>query len=94
MADTAPNAHTHLAKQVARLQTERGLSIEELAGRASIDRAELERILRAEAEVGADVILLLSAALGVEPGELLNGIAWVRDGKGGGEYRVDDPEGG
>ncbi len=91
MTDFAPDAHTHFAAQVARLQREGGLSTDELAERSSIDRGELERILRAEAAIGADLILLLAQALGVEPGELLNGIVWVRDGKGGGEYRRQGP---
>lgn len=93
MTDQPSDAHAHFATQVARLQRELGLSVEALAERASIDQAELERILRAEAAVGADVILLLAHALGVEPGELLNGIVWVRDGKGGGEYRLQGSDG-
>jgi DNA-binding Xre family transcriptional regulator len=87
------DAYRHFAAQVSRLHGERGLSPEELAERSGIDRAELGSILSGEGEVTADTILLLCAALEVVPGELLDGIAWVPDGRGGGEYRLQDPEG-
>jgi transcriptional regulator with XRE-family HTH domain len=92
MTDQNLNAHSYFARQVARLQFERGLSIAALAERAGIDRATLELILRGEGEVAADTILLLAGALGVEPGDLLNGLAWVRDSQGGGEYRLVDSD--
>jgi transcriptional regulator with XRE-family HTH domain len=81
----------NFARRVARTQRVRGLSTDDLAERAEIDRVELDRILRAEGPVRLDTVLLLAGALGVEPGELLEGIAWVADGEGGGEYRVEKP---
>ncbi|HEX4305568.1 MAG TPA: helix-turn-helix transcriptional regulator [Solirubrobacterales bacterium] len=85
------DAYAYFAEQVARLQRERGLSTGDLAERSGIDRTDLESILSGEGEVAADTILLLSTALEVEPGELLDGIAWVRDDRGGGEYRLKGP---
>jgi hypothetical protein len=39
-------------------------------------------------------IYQLAGALGVSPGELYDGVAWIPEGEGGGEYRIDDrPEG-
>jgi transcriptional regulator with XRE-family HTH domain len=81
----------HLAAKVARLQRERGSSAEALAARAQLDLEEVESILRGEAPVALDVIFLLAGALEVEPAELLDGLAWVPDGEGGGEYRHADP---
>jgi transcriptional regulator with XRE-family HTH domain len=92
MSRRAPDVYVHFAEQVARLQRERGLSTSELAEQSGIDRDELGAILDGKGEVAADTILLLSAALEVEPGELLDGIAWVRDGRGGGEYQLRDPK--
>jgi transcriptional regulator with XRE-family HTH domain len=82
------DVYAYFAEQVARLQREKGLSSEDLAKRSGIDRVELESILKGQGRVAADTILLLGAAFGVEPGELLDGIAWVSDGQGGGEYRL------
>jgi transcriptional regulator with XRE-family HTH domain len=89
------DAKRHFAGNVARLQHDRGLSDVTLAARAKLDRDELAGILRGEGEVLLDAIFLLAGALGVEPGELLKGIAWIPDeDEGGGEYRVEDPSAG
>ena len=93
MSERAPDAYVHFGRQVARLQVERGLTIGELAKRSGIEPSELVLILDGEGEVDAETILLLSKALKIAPGELLDGIAWVRDDTGGGEYRLRDPEG-
>jgi hypothetical protein len=31
--------------------------------------------------------------LDVEPGQLHEGVAWIPDGEGGGEFRIDEPDG-
>lgn len=84
----------HFAEKIARLQAERGLSNEDLAARAKLGVGDLEAILRGEGRVDLDAIFLLAGALGVAPGELLEGIVWVPDevGRGGG-YRADDSSG-
>lgn len=75
------------SEQVLRRQRDQGLSDKELAARAKLDPQELKEILGGEGEVPLDVIFLLAGALGVEPGKLLEGLAWTPDGEGGGEYR-------
>jgi transcriptional regulator with XRE-family HTH domain len=83
----------HFAATVARLQRDRGFSDKELAARAKLGTSDLRAIQDAEGQIGVDVIFLLAGALGVEPGQLLKGIAWDPDASGGaGGYRFD-PEG-
>jgi transcriptional regulator with XRE-family HTH domain len=84
----------HFAARVADLQRDRGLSNEELADLAKLDLGELGEILGAEGQVALDTIFLLAGALGVEPGDLLEGIAWVPEREeGGGGYVPDEPGG-
>lgn len=83
----------HFADRVARLQLGGGLSNQALAERAKLSPDELDEILRAESPLSLDAIFLLAGALGVEPGDLLDGIEWLPDGRGGGEYRADCPDG-
>lgn len=79
--------------KVSRLQRALGFSDHELAARSGLDPDELEAVLRGEGKIAPEVLFLLAGALGVEPGDLLEGIAWVPDGEGGGEYRRADPGG-
>jgi transcriptional regulator with XRE-family HTH domain len=94
MTQSPPDPERHFAEKVARLQRGLNLSDEELAARANLDPGELEEILEGKGKVPLDAIILLAGALTVEPRELLDGLAWVADGKGGGEYRAVDPPGG
>lgn len=91
MSQQPSDPKRHFADNIARLQRDLELSDEELAARAKLDPGELEKILAGEGRVALDVIFLLAGALEVEPGELLDGLAWVPDGEGGGEYR-DRPD--
>jgi transcriptional regulator with XRE-family HTH domain len=91
MNGLANDPNRHFAHKVARLQHDQGLSNEALATRAKLDPDELAEILRGEGQVALDTIFLLAGALEVEPGQLLGGIVWVRDDRGDGEYRIDDP---
>jgi transcriptional regulator with XRE-family HTH domain len=87
-------AREHLAVTIEGLLRQERLSVDELAERSKIDRPVLERILRGEAEASFDSVYRLAGALGVEPGRLFEGIAWVPDGAGGGRFRRDDAQGG
>jgi transcriptional regulator with XRE-family HTH domain len=73
---------------VERLRGQRGYSLAQLAERSGMGTAELEAILRGESEAHVDSILRLAGALDVSPGKLYEGVAWIPDGEGGGEYRV------
>lgn len=53
-----------------------GLSQEEVGVRASIHRTEISMLERALRLPRSDTLVKLAGALGVEPGELLDGIAW------------------
>jgi transcriptional regulator with XRE-family HTH domain len=78
------------AANVDRLRGERGYTVDQLAERSRLGREELEAILRGEKEAHVDSIYLLAGSLEVTPGELYAGVAWIPDGEGGGEYRIDD----
>jgi transcriptional regulator with XRE-family HTH domain len=78
------------AANVDRLRGERGYTVDQLAERSRLGREELAAILRGETEAHVDSIYLLAGSLGVTPGELYEGVAWVPDGEGGGEYRIDE----
>jgi transcriptional regulator with XRE-family HTH domain len=77
---------SRFAINVERLRRRAGLSPDEVAERAQIDREELDVLLRGDAEARVDTIYLLAGALEVEPGALFEGVTWV-PGEG---YRVDD----
>jgi transcriptional regulator with XRE-family HTH domain len=87
------DASGNFARRLAEMQQVRAVSTRSLAERAGIERADLDRILRGEGPIPLDAVFLLAGALGVEPRRLLEGIAWIPDGEGGGCYRAVDPGG-
>jgi transcriptional regulator with XRE-family HTH domain len=54
-----------------------GLSQEELSFRAALHRTEIGLLERGARLPRIDTLAKLSGALGIEPGDLLTGIAWV-----------------
>ncbi len=88
MSDSARKAGSALVGKIEDLRRERGLSVEELAARAEVDPSVLESLAEGSPDVGISVLGHLAAALDVEPSELLEGIEWAADGRGGGEYRI------
>jgi transcriptional regulator with XRE-family HTH domain len=89
MAQKPKDARMRFAANVERLRSERGYSLDQLAGRSQLGPDELDAILRGEREADVDSIYRLAGSLDVGPGELYDGVAWVPDGEGGGEYRID-----
>jgi transcriptional regulator with XRE-family HTH domain len=75
MTDRSSDANKRFAADLTRLRISRGWSVEELAERSQLDLAELESILGGEGEVPLDAIILLSRALSVAPGDLIDGTA-------------------
>jgi transcriptional regulator with XRE-family HTH domain len=69
------------------------MSLEELAERSQLDREAIVRILRCETEARLETIYLLAGGLGVDPGKLFEGIAWIPDDEDGGRYAIEDPDG-
>jgi transcriptional regulator with XRE-family HTH domain len=80
MADTDRDARERFAANIERLRRRDGLSVEELAARADVDARELEEILGADREAAYGTIAALAGALGVEVGELFEGIRWTPPG--------------
>lgn len=92
MPNETGNAGAVLVARVEALRRARAWTIDDLAERAEISLELLERFLADTPDVGVSVVLRLAGALGVEPDELLRGIEWIPDGRGGGGYRVGDPD--
>jgi transcriptional regulator with XRE-family HTH domain len=59
-----------------RLRKAAGLSQEEAAVRASLHRTAVGQLERGERVARADTIAKLAGVLGVDPGDLFDGIAW------------------
>jgi len=94
MPQKPEDARMRFAANVERLCRQHGYSMDQLVERSQIGRDELDAILRGDAEADVDSIYRLAGALEVTPGELHEGVAWIPDGKGGGELRVEEPPGG
>jgi transcriptional regulator with XRE-family HTH domain len=88
MADKTRKAGEVLVGRIEALRREHDLSIDDLARRAEMSPDDLRGFLAETPDIGVSAILRLAGALGVEPGELVGGIEWAPDGRGGGEYRV------
>lgn len=81
------------AANLGRAMAEKGLSVEQVADRAEIHTGHLCLILRGKRMVQLDTLVKLAGALDLPPERLLEGVEWVPDGRGGGEFR-SRPEGG
>jgi transcriptional regulator with XRE-family HTH domain len=90
MAQNPQEARMRFATTVERLRRQHGYSLDRLAERSELGKEELEAILRGEAEADVETIYRLAGALDCSPGDLYEGVAWVPDGEGGGEYRIDE----
>ncbi len=90
MTDRRERARVCFAANVERLRRRDGITIAELVERSELDRETIEGLLRGETEPHLDTIYLIAGALGVDPANLFEGVAWIPDGRGGGEYRIRD----
>lgn len=78
-----------------RLRHGSGMSVAELVERSQTEEAEVRGILGGTKEPRYGTIALLAGALGVEPGELFRGIAWVPPREGvRGHFVVEQTGGG
>jgi transcriptional regulator with XRE-family HTH domain len=64
-------------RNLRRIRKERGYSQETLAFRAEVHRTEVSLLERGNRDPGVNMTLRLAGALGVGPGELLAGAAFV-----------------
>jgi transcriptional regulator with XRE-family HTH domain len=92
MTDPNRNAQTRFGANVEELRRRAGLSLEALAERSQLDRADLAGILGGEIEARAGTVYLLAGALGVDPADLFDGMSWTPPADGGSGYAVDEPK--
>jgi transcriptional regulator with XRE-family HTH domain len=71
-----------------------GISQEELGFRADLHRTEIGMLERGIRLPRIDTLLKLAGALGVEPGELLDGMGWSAGAVTPGRFRVGDGDAG
>lgn len=81
------------AQNLARHRQALGLSQEELAGRADIHRTQISLIEGGKRMPRLDTLVKLAGALGVEPGDLLDGIAWEPTVTKVGQFKVAEADG-
>ena len=74
---------------LARLRERSGITQEELAFRASLHRTEIGLLERGGRLPRIDTLAKLAGALGVEPGELFNGITWTPGDFRRGQFKPD-----
>ena len=70
MAAHTPEVLNRVAANVRALRKRRGLTQEELAEKAELDERRVQRIERAEVDVGIVALAMLAHALDVPPGRL------------------------
>jgi len=92
MPAAVPEPTRQFASNVRRTMVEKGLTVSDLADRAELSRNHVNLILRGRRKVQLDTLLKLAGALAVPPEQLLEGIEWVSDGRGGGEFRASGPD--
>jgi transcriptional regulator with XRE-family HTH domain len=64
-------------RNLRRIRREHGYSQEALAFRAEVHRTEISLLERGKRDPGVNMTLRIAGALGVDPGELLAGAAFV-----------------
>jgi transcriptional regulator with XRE-family HTH domain len=92
MTAAVPEPMRQFVSNLTRLIAERGVTPAELAARADIHRSHLTLILAGERRVQLDTLVKLAGALEVPPEQLLEGVEWISDGQGGGEFRSRRPD--
>jgi len=87
------NVAERFGKNLARCRKRVGISQEETAVRASLHRTAVGQLERAERVARVDTLVKLAGALGVEPGELLDGLGWEPGGTRLGSFNFEsEPE--
>ena len=77
---------TSLGQQIRRLREEKGLSQEEFAGLADLDRAYYGGIERGERNVAALNLIKIAEALDVDVGDLFPPLSAIRHATKGGRH--------
>ncbi len=84
------NVAAHFGRNLARCRKRVGISQEEAAVRASLHRTAVGQLERGERTARVDTLIKLAGALGVEPGELLDGLEWEPGGTRLGGFELPD----
>lgn len=79
-------------KNLARQREAAGLSQEEVGVRAEVHRTEVSQLERAQRTPRIDTLVKLAGAVGVEPADLLDGIAWTPATVQPGCFEQPDPD--
>ena len=91
MTAAVPEPMRQFVSNLSREIERRGLSMADVAARAEIHPGHLALILAGERMIQLDTLVKLAGALGVAPERLLEGVEWVSDGQGGGEFLSGPP---
>jgi transcriptional regulator with XRE-family HTH domain len=78
-------------RNLKRIRKGRGYSQEALAFRAEVHRTEISLLERGKRDPGVNMTLRLAGALGVDPGELLVGAAFIPSADGREAHFTYDP---
>jgi transcriptional regulator with XRE-family HTH domain len=89
MTDTNKEAQARFGANVEDLRQRAGLSLDGLAERSQLDRADLNGILNGDSEASASTAYRLAGALGVDPGDLFSGMGWTPPADGGNGYAIE-----
>jgi transcriptional regulator with XRE-family HTH domain len=85
-------AQARFGANVEDLRQRAGLSLDALAERSQLDRADLNGILNGESEASASTAYRLAGALGVDPGDLFSGMGWPPPADSGDGYAIEEPK--
>jgi transcriptional regulator with XRE-family HTH domain len=66
-----PRDYRHFAANLRRIRHEKGISQEDLAYEAEVNRTYMSKVEKGDTWVGLEIMVKLSGVLGVEPAELL-----------------------
>jgi transcriptional regulator with XRE-family HTH domain len=91
-----PKARSHevalrFGENLRRVRRRAGLSQDELAARASLHRTEIGMLENGLRVARITTMIQLAGALGVEPGELIEGIDWSSGGVLDGNFNFRSP---
>jgi len=81
-----------LARNLTRCRRDARLSQEELAKRAGLNRTQVSHLENGKRVPRLDTLVKLAGGLGVEPEELLRGMAWTPAKTWKGSFRIEESD--
>lgn len=86
------NVAERFGENLARCRERIGISQEELGFRASLHRTEIGMLERGSRLARVDTLVKLAGGLGVDPGDLLDGLSWKPGGTLVGSFTAPDED--